>query len=159
MRKVKNTSCAFGFLLVCIFSYVQNSFPTVGIVTWDMSQIFVEQVNDLINRLGENFEAIIDNYFEEFKIKKRNKLGIPKSVINKYYDEICLVVDIDFVHAQVVIPRIEFLRSMHYEVNVDKFLATMIALLIKDDDTNAKKFCTYETMVVELTANCKIQCD
>ena len=35
----------------------------------------------------------MDNYFEEFKIKMRNRMKIPKFVVDDYYDEMCFVVD------------------------------------------------------------------
>ena len=34
IRKNKNSSCKFGSLLVCIFFYLKNTFPTFGRVTW-----------------------------------------------------------------------------------------------------------------------------
>ena len=79
--------------------------------------------------MRDNFEAFMDNYFDEFKIKMKNRMRNPKLVVDKYYDEICFIMDTDFVYAQVVIPRVVWLRPMPYEVNVDDILTTMTGLL------------------------------
>ena len=99
IRKANNISCKFGSLLICIFFYVQNSFPTINTVAWDMSRPTKDQINDLISQLGENFEVIMDNYFEEFKNKMRNHMRIPKSIVDKYFDDICFMVVMDFVYS------------------------------------------------------------
>ena len=72
IRKEKNTSCKFGSLLVCTLFLGTKFFS----YSWYYSMGYVEDIygidNDLISQLGENFEAIMDNYFEEFKRKKKN---------------------------------------------------------------------------------------
>ena len=60
----------------------------------------------MISQPGESFEAITGNYFEEFKNKMRNQMRIPKFVVDKYFDDICSMVDTYFVYAQDVLPRV-----------------------------------------------------
>lgn len=56
-------------------------------------------------------------------------MRIPKSIVDRYFDEICFMVYTYFVYAWVVLPIIAWLRPMPYEVNVD---------------ANAKPFKTYD---------------
>ena len=86
MRKENNKSCKIGSLLVCIFFYVQNSFPTIGTIGWDRIREIMEKISILINILGENFEAGMYNYFEEFRTKMRNRMRISKLAKEKFYD-------------------------------------------------------------------------
>ena len=88
MKKAKNTSCEFGSLLICILFYVKNYFPTTGRILWDINRTIVDHLNELIHRLGDNFEVVMDNYFDEFKRKMKNGLRIPKLVVDKYYDNL-----------------------------------------------------------------------
>lgn len=112
IRKTKNTSCKFGSLLVCIFFYVQNSFPTIGTIVWDRTRPMTKQINDFIEQLGEIFETIMDGYYEEFKGKMKNRLRIPQSVIDHYYEDICFMMEIDFTYVQVPLPRLAWIRPM-----------------------------------------------
>ena len=85
-------------MLACIFFNVQNYFPTIGRIACDRNRIIVKQSNNLIDRLEENFEIVMDNYYEYFKAKMKNRMRIPKFVVDKDYDEICFKLDIDFVY-------------------------------------------------------------
>ena len=65
--------CKFGSLLIYIFFYVKNYFPTCGDVIWDKKKPVTVQINDFIKEIGDDFEGIMDNYFIEFKKKMRNR--------------------------------------------------------------------------------------
>lgn len=56
--------CKFGSLIVCIFFYVHNLFPTIGNVVWDRKKLTTQQINEFISEVGVNFEIIMDGYFE-----------------------------------------------------------------------------------------------
>ncbi len=65
----------------------------------------------------------MDGYFEEFKKKMKNMTRIAKSLVDKYYDDICFLVDIDYTYIQEVIPRIAWLRPLDYDINIDEAIA------------------------------------
>ena len=129
---------------MCIFFYVQKSFPSIAQVVWDRIKPVTKKINDFIEQLGVNFETILDGYFEEFKGKMKNMKRIPKLVVNHYYDDICFIVDIDYTYAQVVLPRVAWLRLMKYEVNREEIYAAIKTLLAKEIDKNAETFNTYK---------------
>ena len=56
IRRTKGAQCKFGSILVCIFFYVLNSFPTFGKVGWKTNRSIVVQINEYIEQLGDNFE-------------------------------------------------------------------------------------------------------
>ena len=91
--------------------------------------------------MGENFETIMEGYFEDLKKKKmKNKFKISKSVVDKYYDHICFLVDADYTYGEVVIPRVAWPRPLYYEVNIDEVLVTITTLIDKEIDKNIEPF-------------------
>ena len=74
----KNNPCKFGSTLTCLFFYVQNFFPSKGIIEWRKDVPILYQINEYIAELGENFEGIMDSYFEAFKEKMNNRFWIPQ---------------------------------------------------------------------------------
>lgn len=46
---------------------------------WDKSRPVTKQITSYIEQLGENFETILDGYFDEFKGKMKNRMRILKS--------------------------------------------------------------------------------
>ena len=59
--------CKFGSLIVCIFFYIQKYFPSVLNVVWEQDTPVTKQINEYITQLGDNFENVMDTYFDEFK--------------------------------------------------------------------------------------------
>ena len=51
--------------------------------------------------MGENYNSIMDNYFDEFKDKMNNRFKIPKALVDDYQDDACFMVDCDKVYIQV----------------------------------------------------------
>ena len=73
IRTSKNNFCKFGSLLIYLFFYVQNSFPSKGSVVWRKDIPILYQINEFIAELGENFDSVLDNYFEYFKERMNNR--------------------------------------------------------------------------------------
>ena len=96
--------------------------------------------------MGENFETIITNYFEDFKKSMKQRMRIHVSLVEQYYNDICFLVDIDYTYIQVDVPRVRWLRPLGYEINVDEALATIIALLAEKIDKSTKLFGNYDVM-------------
>ena len=65
IRKSKTTQCKLGSILVCIFFYVQNEFPSFGKLGWKMNRSISIQINENIEQMGDNFESIMTSYFEK----------------------------------------------------------------------------------------------
>ena len=93
----------------------------------------------------------MENYFEEFKMKIKNRMRIPKSIVDEYYDEIYFIVDTDSIYAQVFFLRIAWLRSIPYKENVDEVTKLVTTLVAKEIGTTIKKNGTCEIVIVKLS--------
>ena len=113
-------------------------------------------MNDMINQLGDNFESIRTSYFEEFKKSIKAIFRIPKSLVETHAKDICFLVDTNYTYAQVVVPRVRWLKDLPYEVKIDETSAAIIALFSKEVDKNAQNFGTYEETKERITTNLQI---
>ena len=44
-----------------------GEFHSFGKVNWDSNKTIVTQINEYIEKMGDNFEAQMTSYFEDFK--------------------------------------------------------------------------------------------
>ena len=95
IRITKSAQCKFGAILVCIFFHVQNNFPSFGIVGWKTNKLVVVQINEYIEHMGESFEILMTRYFDDFKKSMKKRMRIPISLLEKHYNDICFLVDVD----------------------------------------------------------------
>ena len=151
IRKTKSAQCKFGSILVCIFFYVQNTFPSFGIVGWNENKSIAVQINEYIEQIGENFKIIMTSYFEDFKKSKKERLKIPVSLVEKHYNDICFLVEIDYTYVQATTPRVRWLRPLGYEINVDEASTTITTLLAEEIDKSAKIFGNYDMVKPKVT--------
>ena len=128
IRKSKSAQYKFGYILVCIFFYVHNTFPTCGTIPWKTSRSIAVQIGEFIEQLGKNFELVITSYFEYFTQSMKKILRIIVSLVKKYYD-VYFLVDSDHTFVQAMIPRVRWLRPLGYEINVDEAFIVIITLL------------------------------
>ena len=70
--------------------------------------------------MGANFETIMTSYFDDFKKSMKKKMRIPISLVEKHYDDVCFLVDVDYTYVQATTPRVRWLRPLGYEINVDE---------------------------------------
>ena len=73
IRSSKNNPCNFGSLLTFLFFYVQKFFPSKGTVEWRKDVPVLYQINEYIAEMSENYNCIMDNYFDAFKEKMNNR--------------------------------------------------------------------------------------
>lgn len=116
IRASKKNPCNFGSLLMCLFFYVQNFFPSKGNIVWSSNRPVLYEISDFISKMGDNFDGIMDAYFEKFKEKMQNRFRIPKQLVDDYEQHNYFLVDCDKVHIQVVKPRIAWVGPLGYEV-------------------------------------------
>ena len=91
-------------------------------------------------------------YFEDFKQSMKKRLRIPVSLVEKHYDDVCFLVDVDYTFVQATHPRVRWLRPLGYEINVDE---ASIALLAEEIDKDAKTFGNYEMAKSKITMELK----
>jgi hypothetical protein len=102
IRATKPNPWKFGPLLVCLFFYVQNFFPSKGTIVWRKNLLVLYQINEFITELGDNFASIMDVYFDDFKAKMENRFRIPQTLVEEFEKDICFLVDYDKTYIQAV---------------------------------------------------------
>ncbi len=156
IRKYKGAQCKFGSILVCIFFYIMKEFPSVGKVRWDPSTTIVDQINGFIDQMGENFDAQMTSYFEDFKKSMKQRIRILVSLVEKHEKDIYFLVDIDYTYIHTVIPTVRWLRLLGYELDIDQAPTTITTLLAKEIDKTAKHFGTYDIVKSRMVTDLKI---
>ena len=73
IRTSNRNPCKFGSLLNCLFFHVQKFFPSKGYVVWRKDVPGLYQINEYIAEMGENYNSIMDNYFDAFMEKMNNR--------------------------------------------------------------------------------------
>src|SRR5271156_1430851 len=156
IRTSKNNPCKFGSLLICIFFYVQNFFPSKGTVVWRKDTPILYQINEFIAEMGQNFDTVMDNYFEEFKDKMNNRFRIPPKLVKDYKDDICFIVDCDKVYIQAAIPRVAWVKPLPYEINIDEARDIIEALVNEPAIPNIPAFGTYDEAKARIELEIKL---
>ena len=156
IRKTKSAQCKFCFILVSIFFYVQNTFPSFGIVGWKNNKLVAIQIGEYIKQLGENFKSIMTSYFEDFKKSMKERMRIPISLVEKHYNDVFFLIDVDYTFIQAATPRVRWLRPLGYEINVDEASVAITALLEEEVDKTTKVFGNYEMVKSKLAMELKI---
>ena len=139
------------FILLC-----SEVFPSKGIVVWKKDRPVVYQINEFIAEMGDNFEGIMDAYFETFKERMQSRFRIPKKLVDDYEQDIYFLVDYDKVHIQVVRPRVAWVRPLFYEVNIDDTKDIIEALVNELVDPKAPYFGIYEEAKTKISLEIKI---
>ena len=96
--------------------------------------------------MGENFETLMTSYFEDFKNSMKQRMRIPISLVEKHYNDIWFLVNIDYTYVQAATPRVRWLRILGYENNVDEASIAITALLVGEFDTKEFFFGNYNVM-------------
>ena len=73
-------------------------------------------------------------------------MRIPISLVEKHYDYVFFLIDVDYTYVQAATPRVRCLRPLGYEINVHEASVAIIALLAKEVDKTTKIFGNYEVM-------------
>ena len=138
IRRSKGAQCKFGLVLVCIFFYVMEEFRSIGKVNWNSKKPSITQINEYIQQMGDNFEAQMTSYFEDFKKSMKQRMRILVLVVEKHVNDIFFLVDIDYRYIQATVPRVRWLRPLGYELDVDQASAAITTLLAEEIDKAAK---------------------
>ncbi len=94
--------------------------------------------------MGENFDSIMDNYFEDFKERMNNRFRIPPKLVEDYRDDVCFMVDYDKMYIQAVRPQVAWVKPLPYEVNIDEARDIIEALVNEPVDPRQPIFGTYD---------------
>ena len=72
----------------------------------------------------------------------KQRLTILVSLVEKHYNDIHFLVDIDYTYIQFVVPTVRWLRPLGYEINVDEASTAITTLLTEETYKDTKPFGT-----------------
>ena len=106
--------------------------------------------------MGDNFDSIMDIYFDTFKEKMNNRFRILEKLVSDYHDDICFMVDCDNVYIQAVRLRVVWVKPLGYEVNIDETRDIIEELINELVNPKALYFGTYEEAKMKIELEIKI---
>ena len=68
------------------------------------------------------------------------------SLVEKHYNDICFLVEIDYTYIQALVPRVRWLRPLGYEINIDEASGAITTLLAEEVDNTIKFFGNYDVV-------------
>ena len=77
-----------------------KEFPSFGKVNWNQNKTIAEQVNELIDHMGDSFYDQMSIYFDDFKSAMKRRMRIPISLVEKHINDICFLVDTVYTYIQ-----------------------------------------------------------
>lgn len=108
-----------------MYIFLQNYFPTIGNVNWDIKRLVIYHINEYIERLGYNFKSVMPTFFNEFKERMYKRYKIPPQLVEKYKDDVFFLVDTDTTLVQAIQPRVSWIEPMEYEINIDQAIESI----------------------------------
>ena len=156
IRTSKNNPWKFSSLLTYLFFYVQKFFPSKGTVEWRKDVPILYQINEYIAKMWENFDSIVDSYFDTFKEKMNNRFRILEKLVDNYQDDVCFMVDCDNIYIQVVRLRTIWVKPLGYEVNIDETKDIIEALINESINPKDAYFGTYEEAKAKIELEIKL---
>lgn len=134
IRRNKSSSCKFGSLLIFLFFYLEDTFPTHGQVNWKADQLVTNQITYMIKQVGANFNSLMTSYFGDFKKTMKDRSWILFSLVEEHSKSVYFLVDTDSTYVQAIVPRVKWLKAQPYEVDIDETSSAINALLAEDID-------------------------
>ena len=61
----------------------------------------------------------IDRMMKGFQVEMKKRYRIPPSLVEKYKDDICFMVETNFTCMEAIIPRMKFIEPMGYEMSTE----------------------------------------
>lgn len=145
IKKTKNSQFRFSSLITYMFFDLIRRFPfTIG-DDWNDGKTTMERINQvymrhLIDKVNESVVLVI----KTFQSLMKNRSRIPQSIVEKYKNEICFMVDTDFTYIEAVEPRVEFIDPLGYEIFETEVEEYMNRFLKRKLDIHNNIFGTFE---------------
>jgi len=119
IKKDKKNSFKYGGLILCLFFYFMNELPGSNGWVWENDRPIAIQIRDYLHGLGDNKAQNIAlwGYFKNFQNMMQARERIPQSLVEKYKDTICFMVETDQCLMEAVEPRTVWIMPMGYEVD------------------------------------------
>ena len=116
IKKSRSAFFRFESLLTHIFFNATKNF--INITNWDKSECVMQTITRASRtKLEIVRDNDIDRMMKSFQAEMKQRYRIPPTLVEKYKDELCFMVEIDFTCMEVVVPRVKFIELMGYEMS------------------------------------------
>ena len=75
--------------------------------------------------------------------------------MEKIYNDVCFLVDVDYTIVQVATPWVRWLRPLRYEINVDEASTEITTLVVKEIEKDGNVIGNYEMAKSKITMELK----
>ena len=82
-----------------------------------------------------------------FQVEMKKRYRIPPSLVEKYKDDICFMVETDFTCMEVIIPRMKFIEPMGYEMSTKIIEGYTQIILQSKVDSSCPRWGTYNEKI------------
>ena len=109
IKKSRSVIFRFESLLTHIFFYATNKFPSI--TNWNETECAIQLITFIYRSRPEVvIDNDIDRIMKSFQVEMNQRYRIPPALVEKYKDELCFMVKIDF-------PWVKFIEPMGYEMS------------------------------------------
>ena len=92
----------------------------------------------------------INRMMKEFQSEMKKRYRIPPSLVEKYKQDICFMVEIDHTCMEAIVPRVKFIEPMGYEMSAELIEGYAQIILQSEVDTSCTRWRTYEEKIREV---------
>ena len=125
---------------------------------WDRNECAMQVVTHTYRGKLENVsDHEIDRMMKGFQVEMKKRYRIPPSLVEKYKDDICFMVETNFTCMEVVIPRMRFIELMGYEISVELIEGYTQIILQSTIDTSCLRWGTYVENIGEVQSKQAMQ--
>lgn len=143
IKQDKHNTFWYGSSIICLVFYSLGIVPSFGKTQWVFDHPVATQIAQILDRKGDkDMKTNIWVFFRTFQKEIYNRSQIPKSIVEKYKDTICFMVDKDECMMKVVQPRTIQIVPMGYEIEEDTLVAYAQHLLQEPIHEKEEKFGT-----------------
>ena len=99
----------------------------------------------------------IDRMMKSFQTEMKKRYRIPPSLVEKYKQDICFMVETDHTCMEALVPRMKFVEPMGYEMSVELIEGSVQIILQFEVDTSCPRWGTYEEKIREVQSKQAVQ--
>ena len=92
-----------------------------------------------------------------FQSKMKKRYRIPPSLVEKYKQDICSMVETDHTCMEALVPRIKFIKPMGYEMSAELIEGYAKIILQSKVDTSCARWGTYKEKIREVKTKQAVQ--
>jgi len=157
IKKDKKNSFKYGNLILCLFFYYMNELPRSSGWIWQNDRPVAIQIRDYLHGLGDAKARKIAlwGYFKNFQSMMHARERIPQSLVEKYRDTVCFMVETDQCLMEAVEPRTVWIMPMGYEVDEQIVELHVQHMLSQPKDPKAERFGTFEELSIKIHVELK----